>query len=188
MTATTFSTPLSASPAWTKISTATASSSATISFTGLSSSYITYMVEFSNVVVATNSVDFYAQFGTGGTPTYQTSSYYGMRIGGGSSTSNNGTGFTNAAQIMMNSSSAGFSLTTTAGAGLDGRFYISNPSQSTINHQCQWQIAYQSSGTESCQFVGGAEWRGTTAVTAIKFYMSSGNIASGTFTLYGLNP
>jgi len=171
---------------WIKVSTGTASSSATIAFTGLSNTYITYMVEFTNVVVASNGVNFYSQIGTGGTPTYATSAYYDCvygRSSGGSLITNNDA---NAAQIQLNSGSAGLPLTTAAGVGLDGRFYIANPSQATLNHQMEWKIAYQGSGTESVICDGGVEWRGTTAVTAIKFYMSSGNIASGTFTLYGL--
>jgi hypothetical protein len=175
-----------AAGAWTKVSTGTASSSASIVFTGLSNTYISYMVEFTNVVVASNTVDFYAVFGTGGTPTYQTSAYYGNTQGGSSSSGIATYNFSNAAQITINSNNSGLHLTTAAGAALDGRFYISNPSQSTVNHQCNWQVVYQGSGTETVQVPGGAEWRGTTAVTAIKFSMSSGNIASGIFTLYGL--
>ncbi len=177
-----------AAGAWTKISTGTASSSASIAFTGLSNSYIQYMVVMTNIIPASNAVSLYVQFGTGGTPTYQTSAYYDAQYGRTSGGSVITTNHANAAQALINADSAGSTLSTGAGAGLDGVFYISNPSQSSINHQAYWQAEYQGSGTESTSLNGGFEWRGTTAVTAVQFYMSSGNIASGIFTLYGLSP
>ena len=172
---------------WVAISTQTASNSPTISFTGLNSTYIKYMIVMNNVTPATNAVNFYAQFGTGGGPTYQNSAYnwvtYGRSSGGTVGTTNG----SNDTQMVINNNTSGFQLTTAAGAGFDCDFYIDNPSQSTLNHQGMWKYINRQSGSEMCTSDGGVEWAGTTAVTAIQFYMSSGNIASGTFTLYGLS-
>lgn len=185
MTASTFLTPLSAQPSWEKISTSTASSSATISFTGLSSSYIAYMIEITEMVVATNAVDFYAQFGTGGTPTYQTSSYNYASYGYATNTGTLSDAATGQSQIKLDNGAV--KLGTGTGRSYNATVILYNPSQSTLYHWLSYQANYlASNGTSYCGLTGNAAWASSTAVTAIKFYTSSGNISSGVFTLYGL--
>jgi len=169
---------------WVKISSASASTSASIAFTGLSSTYLQYKVELNGVTPDTNGVNFSAVFGTGAGPTYQTSAYYwsnsGYFEGVGTGTD---AGTNDASILLMNH---GVQLGTAAGNFYNGSVVLYNPSQSATYQSLFFDAVYLSTGSAHCPITGQGTWAASTAVTAIKFAMSSGNILAGTFTLYGL--
>lgn len=171
-----------------KISSQTASSSSTIDFTGLSSTYDNYFVYVTDLVPSTDDVSLYMRVGTGGGPTYASTNEYdwvaiaahtaGTEVVGGASS---------AAQIQVTpTGSATTNLGSNTGEALSGFFMIRNPAQATKYHTVDWQIGYFSSGAVPASGHGAGVFKSTTAVTAVRFLMSSGNIASGTFTLYGV--
>jgi len=159
-----------------KISSTVASSSATVSFTGLSSSYRDFLVVLSNVVPATDNVDFYMRTSTNNGSSYDSGAanyryaYYGTI-----------TSATTDTAIRLNGNTGNGTA-----EGVAGWVRIHNP-QSAAG-KCQ--VTYHTSTyvyTDSLYSITGAAYRDTAAdVDAIQFYFSSGNIASGTITLYGI--
>jgi hypothetical protein len=168
---------------WELISTATASSSSTIDFTGLSSTYAFYKVVYYDVLPVTNSVSFRIRLGTGGTPTYDTGNNYGWAYvfaqngasGGGGSATDSSINLVNAT-VSNNSQRA-----------IYGDVTIYNPSQSSTYHVIDYNFNMQNDTSALItRTLGQGTYRSTTAVTAIRLYFSSGNIASGVFKLYGI--
>ncbi len=168
---------------WDLISTATASSSSTIDFTDLSSTYAFYKIVYYDVLPVTNSVSFRIRVGTGGTPTYDTGNNYGWTYvyaqngasGGGGNTTDSSISLVNAT-VSNNSQRA-----------IYGDITIYNPSQTSTYHVIDYNFNMQNDTTALItRTLGQGTYRSTTAVTAIRLYFSSGNIASGVFKLYGI--
>jgi hypothetical protein len=170
------------------ISTQSASTSAQIDFTGLDNSYQVYFVQLDNIVPSTDNVTLNMRVGTGGTPTYDTGSNYawsgaavhtaGTEVNGGSSSATE-------MQIVPTGSNT-TNLGSSTGENLSGIVYFSNPSNSSLYKVASWKVGGFSAGALPMSCEGSGTYKSTTAVTAIRFLMSSGNIASGTFTLYGV--
>jgi hypothetical protein len=169
---------------WDLISTAIASSSATIDFTGLSSTYSKYVLVISNAVVATNNTAFWLRVGTGGTPTYQSgaSDYGWSRVFGAAGIAGN-TNTTADTKILIGSNGNQSNLATRS---FNCDISIFNPSQTTDNHPISYAGGYIDSAGSYVYQAGYGTYQSTTAVTAIRILSSSGNIASGTFKLYGI--
>lgn len=175
----------SAAISWVKIASATASNSATISFS-LPSGYSQFVIYYTGLVSASGSATvLYMQQGTGGTPTYQTSAYFWQQ------------NFTQGSSNFPKSSASdvGIAINDKEGATgtfnfIDGTLTIYNPTQTAIDHE------YSSSGTSKFTtgasvivrntFECGGESGTTTAATAVRFLFDVGNISTGTFIEYGL--
>lgn len=167
---------------WVLLSTATASSSATIDFTGLDATYTNYAVTINDLVPATNAAVLWIRIGTGATPTYQANAtdYRSQRFSAGNGGTTAPT--SQAAQIVVNATGNSASRDET-----NGIFYINNPSQTSQYHGIFWSGAQYFNVTPEVDiFFGGGFYQSTTAVTAVRFLMSSGNITSGTFKLFGI--
>lgn len=65
--------------------------------------------------------------------------------------------------------------------------YFFNPSTAGFNKQFQYSQFGVRAGSWT-NFWGGALRKSTAIVNAIQFFMNSGNLATGTFSLYGLEP
>lgn len=166
------------------VSTQTASGSADLRFTGLSATPNTYMMQCNGIVPA--ATDFAKiQVGTGGTPTWQTSSYaYTFAGAKGTGTADTG-GATGASAIHFNDNS--ISNAGTVGFGLT--VWINNVGSSTLQKPIFGN--YQFFNADTSVYASGSfggQWAGaTTALTAIRFIMNSGNITSGQCSLYSLS-
>jgi len=173
------SAPAGGGSAMTLISTLTASSSATLSWTGLSG-YSKYLLILQNIIPATNNTTLYLQFGTGSGPTYITSSYYWSVESIGISASSN-TGGSSVSQIGISSS------VVNSGTGLSGFAHITgmnSGSYAAVN----FHDFYVPGITSAVTYVGGGTQNtDTNAKTAIQIYMNSGNINTGTASLYGIS-
>jgi len=172
---------------WDLISTATASSSTTIDFTGLSSTYKTYKIIITDLIAATNTVNLLIRLGTGGTPTYDTGSNYGWAVAYLQSTSTTGAGI---GAVQGNLSDTSFrinsnSITNTSTKPVNGEITLYNPSQSSTFHALDSRLNFFENSLV-CQNWATALYKSSTPVTAIRLFMSSGNIASGTIQLYGI--
>lgn len=164
---------------------ATASTSAILEFTSIfSSSYDQYIIEFNNVLPATNNVTLYSQLGTGAGPTYITANY-GWQVNVFVNGSNAFVGNGSDAQALITTNNATYGISN-ASIGVGGSLWINGPNGSSNPAQGVGNVVYLSaSGTQ----VGSTytSWQQPAAIfTAIKFYMSSGNITSGTIRIYGL--
>jgi hypothetical protein len=168
----------------TLITTTTASLSATVDFTGLTSTYKDYVVIVNNSVPAT----------------YNAALYFRTSINNGSSYSSgatdyysSGTNFSNSiwnylavpdSQAYINASGQDNDATL---GGTSFTMTIVNPS-STSNKIMWYLTGFETGNSEVGAFTrGGSRNSITGAVNAIRFFYNSGNIKSGTFKLYGIS-
>ena len=161
----------------------TASSSATLDFTTfVSSTYDVYMFEFVNVLPATDAVDFLIRMGTGGGPTYDSGSNYDwshLFTYPATNSGVEGAGATTSIKVRA-------SVTNTT-LGVVGTARLYNPQSTSLQKAVTYDTtSYVGAVSAIVHDNGQGIYKSTTAVTAIRFLMSSGNIASGTIRAYGI--
>jgi hypothetical protein len=168
--------------AMTLISTQTASSSASISWTGLSG-YNHYMLIMDGIAPATGGLVFYVQVGTGAGPTYITSGY----------NTNSLAALGNGAPYNYASSTAGLIVTDFWNSGIRSTSYVSG--NITLNNMTNSKLAIgagivsyvdHTNNLFALTSVNGQSTGNTTAKTAVRILFDAGNIASGTASLYGI--
>jgi hypothetical protein len=163
-----------------------ASASAELAFTNfISSTYDEYIFEFVGIRPATDATDIRVEMGTGAGPTYDSASNYAYAW-----MSMNTTGGTSGG-APVGTPTTRWQVGGTVGIGnsanstLSGRLYLYNP-QATVHRRAVAHYAYvdPSNNPVVQSFTG--SWLSTTVATAIRFYMTSGNITSGTIRVYGV--
>lgn len=163
----------------------TASSSASLDFTSfISSTYDTYKIEVVELAPATDTASCVMSIGTGGGPTYDSGNNYEWAAVG-ETTAAAGWAFAGTTGV------AGLfpSMSNNAGYGIGHASLTVTGLQSTTHRKTfHGTIQYVTSIGPASRFgVWGAQWVTTgTAVTALRFSMTSGNIASGTIRIYGV--
>lgn len=169
---------------WVKISTATASSSSSIDFTGLSSTYRQYKIVIDAAVSGTDSVALWLR----------TSTNNGSSYDAGASDYAHGRFvllLNTAATIQAGADEADAQIVVSTGMGTateegySGTITIHNPSGAR-NCRIDYMGVTKTSTADYYFTNGGGARLATADVDAIRFLCSSGNIASGTFTLYGV--
>ena len=175
------------------ISQLTAANSASLVIsTGLT--YNNYYILMSNVVPVTNAASLYMYLSTNGGSTYLNS---GFGIGNGCSyAAYNSTTYTNVYQGPGSSTNPSFfylsgPLSNTAGQGLSGSFYLmdANPTFNGDDPNIVGNVTFDGSTSGAATMGIIAGFINNTAVAninAIKFAMSSGNISTGTISIYGV--
>jgi hypothetical protein len=167
------------------LATATASSSATVDFaTGIDSTYDEYELHFQNLIPATNAVNVHLRVSTNGGSTYVASgspyeSCYSQINTSGTSSPFGGSG-SNQIQLTgatSNSASAG---------GASGVIRIISPASTAVHKQFLFSINNRPSTSTLEVISGTGTYDATTAINAVRLFCSSGNIASGSFKLYGI--
>lgn len=165
------------------LSSQTASSSSAIAFTsGIDSTYREYEIAIDAAIPATDAVTFLMEVSVDGGSNWKTTGYLGgpatLNSGAGS-----GSGISTTAFFLSRASVVG----NTASCGWNGQVNIHAPS-ATGNKVFRCSGGYIVTGGAVFEHANGAAtYNGvTTAINAIRFRMSSGNIASGQFTLYGI--
>lgn len=169
--------------AWTLISTATAAASATINFTGLSSTYHAYAVIISNVIPATDTQTLFMRTSTDGGASYDAgASDYGWAMTHLDTTAVNFRGDTADSEIELTGTDQGNA------AGEHGALivYIINPS-AVQNCKIFYQNLFFTNATSLRSGYGSGYRAATADVDAIRFLYASGNISVGTFKLYGIS-
>ena len=182
-----------AAPTWinnglTLISTITATG-ASANFTGLSG-YNNYLILFNAVIAASATAGIFFTLGTGATPTYLTSNLYYNQVFTILSGSY-GLGYTVNNYNLSQGNSGSFRVTDNqeTGMGASGFIIMSNFNNSK-NFSFNSKMQYLVPGTN---LLGYSETYGfipsnTTTKTAIKFFTDgSGNLSSGTISLYGIS-
>jgi hypothetical protein len=165
------------------LSTQTASSSATIDFTSfISATYKNYFVVFDNVLPATTNTALWLRTSTNNSTFDSGASDY-QYIGTGLSTAAGAQNpvSTGAAQVATSLEQVG-----NAGAGISGTMYLYNLDNTARNKIFTYDVGYQASGGDYVRVSGMGVRASTGDIDAIRFLMSSGNIASGTFKLFGI--
>jgi hypothetical protein len=171
---------------WELISSATASSSSSIDFTGLSSTYFAYKIVASNVVPASDTVDLYFRTSTDGGSTYDSGAsdyaYAALAMLASSSPSNAAVGDNARAEINVTAST---SLGSGTNESIDMELTIFNPS-GTGHTRVLYQTFVNTSAPAYESAYGAGVRLSAADVDAVRFVLSSGNIASGEFRLYGI--
>ncbi len=162
------------------IQTQTASSSTALNFTtGITSTYNTYLIVFSNVVPATSTDFLKFLVSTNGGSSYLATGYLsGENVYSfNSATGTNANGTTS---VFMSGS-----LSTTAGFGTSGIIWcydLTNGSQPMFSGQS----AYRSSTGGTLTLANLVATNTSTTINALQFVMSTGNISTGTISIYGI--
>lgn len=166
-----------------------ASASAALNFTTwYSSLYDEYIIELINVVPATNNVDGAMHMSTDGGATYDTTNLYTNSILVFNSTGQAVTGHPTTAPTSAFLVRNVAEINNLAAYGLNGTVHLFNPGSATVFKRIQGQYSY-GSGTapvllQTIQYMG--SYQNATAVNALRFLFTGGNIASGTIRIYGV--
>lgn len=177
------SSPAASGSGYVLISSATASSSANISFTGLSSTYFAYKIIMQNVAPATDNVSVFLRTSSNNGVSYDggASDYsYGRVQASHSGGTVSGNGITSTSEIVFFGSQGN-----AANETIYGEVTIVNPSATSY---CGIIFSIQYVNTSSLSFAafGSGKRLSSSAVDAIQFSCGSGNIATGNFKLYGI--
>lgn len=189
---TSWTTPSTPATGWVPIKTVTASNSTTVDFVNgsggvvLDGTYKAYKVIGSSIVSVSNSVALYFRISTDGGSSYETTNAYSYAgiFRKASNTTVTGTNLNPGDQVNL---TAGDTIGTTTASGANFELTLYNPAASSPQGRISWSTGFVNAGGEGSFSTGAASL--TTAsidIDAIRFLMSSGNISSGTFTLYGL--
>lgn len=166
------------------ILTKTASSSATIDFTDLPAGFKAFEFVISGLAPATDGADFWIRTsnGTGGAPSFDAgaSDYSWCWFNSNDAAGSGADGNTSTTRIIVMTG-----LGNAANELSAYRVRIYNPSAAQFCH-----INYSGTSTNTAgvfrQNTGGGRRKSAAAVNAIRFMMDTGNIATGSFTIYGM--
>ena len=174
----------SVSGAMVLLETQTASASATIDFTtGIDSTYSHYKMVLIDVISANDTVGLYFRISQSstflsGSTDYQYANDFYRSDGAGT-----GAGSTGAAQILLNAGSLG----TGTDESLNGEITFFNPAGTAERKRLISDLVALTEAPVFQAMKAIGEFKlNTTAVDGFRFLMSSGNIASGVFKLYGI--
>lgn len=163
---------------WYLIQTQTASNVASLTFTtGITTAYSNFMVVWSGVVPVTNTQILEMQVSTNGGSSYiatgYTTGFNRSPYNSNTLTNNNSTTYVILSGTVAN----------TAGIGTSGTLYCYNFNNGNTQAYSGTAL-YNAAGTTTIGFIGGTG-PGTTTVNALQFIFASGNISTGTISLYG---
>ena len=172
------------------LSTQTASNSASIEFTsGIDSTYKEYVFDLTNIVPVTDNVDFKFEISIDAGSSYgvsQTTTNF-------SAIHNEDDGYAALSyQAGMDLANSTNPQTITWGntpnndGSLSGEVHLFNPSSTTYVKNWYLRTQQKSTNPRSQDQYAAGYVESTSAVTGIKFIMSSGNISAGTFKMYGI--
>jgi hypothetical protein len=163
----------------------TASSSTSLDFTNcISSTYDTYEIHLVGVVPASGGVTLDVRYSTNGGSSYDSTAIYDENewrfangVGSGGGGSSGGT------SIPLGRSDT---LSASTNYGLHGKLTLHVLNNASKYPTLFGALSFFSNGSALTEHVTNAVYKSTTSINAIRFLMSSGNIASGTIRCYGL--
>jgi hypothetical protein len=172
------------------LSTQTASNSSEITFTsGIDSTYDVYMFKFINIQSGDENGDFAFQVDTGTNTNYNqtiTSTFFDAYH----TESDSATDLRYLADRDQAQGSSLQPLTVLSSGGSDecenGTLHLYNPSSTTFVKHFMSRFAGMITGTYAGDQFSAGYINTTTAITRIKFALTSGNITSGTIKMYGV--
>ena len=158
------------------VSSQTASTSASIIFNNLPTGYASFLLTWSNVVADTSTdvlyLNFSANNGSSFTSFIDANVFYSLY---------NSSSYTNSyspTQLLLTS---GLNTTNTA----NGYIYVYNINVAVSCHVCGQGAWYDNTNSATALGIYGGRIA-LTSVNAFRFMMSTGNISTGTFNLYGV--
>jgi hypothetical protein len=169
------------------ISTQTASSSASLQFTNLPTSYNTLFLNCTSLLTSGGYSTIYLYVGESSGPTWETTAHY---TEGYYESLINGSGGANYSGDILTSSDVFHGLIgtgTSSAVPISFKAYIDNVGSSSVYKNVTWN-AMAGAPSQWFGFVGWSNWNNdTNPITGLEVLPSAGNIASGTCSLYGLN-
>lgn len=172
--------------AWTLISTAVASASATLDITGLDSTYDTYAVAFADLVPATNAVKPYFRVGDSGGIDTGAGDYVGVAnsLLQTETTGQLIVGNSGDPQLRLHGNN---SVGSTAGEGFGGILYINRPGDGSTKPLFTFNVSSLNSSGVGQTTTGGGTRAAVITLDRVQFLFSAGNIASGRMTVWGIS-
>ena len=176
--------------AWTFISKSTASTSANVSFTsGIDSTYGTYVFTLNNIHPGSDEMDILVNFSIDGGSNYNVTKT-GSNFNAYHNEGDSATALTYHPGHDIVQSTAGNVIAYDTGNDNDqassGYLYLFNPSSTTfVKHFQSCMSATHTSDYQNNYFSAGYG-NTTSAINAVQFSMSSGNIDAGDICLYGI--
>jgi len=172
---------------WELISSATASSDATIEFNNLSSAYSEYLVVMAGVVPVTDATHLFLRMSTDNGSTFHvgaTDYRYACVSSQSNATTLSGATGTSAGTTEIRITRETMDIDV-AHVNFNCNLWLYDPmdAQSTF---CNWTLAHERSGATMTFTSGAGQRYAAGAVDAIQFLCSSGSIESGEFYLYGM--
>ena len=169
------------------IGTAVASGSASLTVTGLDSTYDTYCIALSDVVPATDGVHGWFRVGDSSGVDYGSTDYgwsiSSFQIDNTSHGSHTHEDNSDAQIVTTNPNNA---VGNAAGEGMGATIYIHRPGDGTTNVGITGMgVSYRNDG-ESCYQHFGGDRRAVITLDRVQFLWSSGNVATGRMTVWGL--
>ena len=152
---------------------------ASVTLTGIDSTYDVYMVKINKLEGNTDVQDVHLRFTTSGTA--DTSSNYDRA----SKELRADTSFGNVSGVNSSNVALG-DIGTGTGEQLNAVLYLFNFNNASEYSFCTYETSYLTSTPNLRGRQGGAVLTVAQATDGVNLYMASGNIDSGTFTLYGL--
>ena len=170
---------------WVLIDTKTASTSASVQFTtGITTKFTRYAFVFSNVTLATNQAGLLIQLSTNGGSSYLNTGYISSVFGGSGAAGTAGSTST-AGYLLSLSGANGYPSNASFGQG-SGIIYdlTTGGTPQMTAHTC-----HPNTGAANTLITNGCVANGPSATTAnaLQFIATSGNITTGTFSLYGIS-
>lgn len=185
------STPAAGSGAMTLLSTLTASSSTSVDFTStfITTTYKNYRIIIDDLVFATDDANLTVRVSEDNGSTIKSTAgdyvYSGVRTDTNASSTGFGSIVGTAIALVPSSGS------NAASYAYNGVIDIYNPSTSGRYKYFNWQVSYHGGASVTNLFTtasgGGAYVDTTNAVNFIQLLANTGNLASGTFKLYGIS-
>jgi hypothetical protein len=163
------------------LSTVTASASTTVDIEDtFSSTYDSYVLEIAGLTKSANSGLKVRMKISGAYVTSGTYSYHTIYSGPTNTAADSGQSAVTTLDIVP------VGMGTASSTSLDLTIHIKNPTSTTLAKQFYYTGVGQDSTPSLIMVSGAAQNTGTGALTGIRFYGGAGNIASGTFRLYGI--
>ena len=177
----------------TLLQTQTASSSASISFTSnIDSTYPIYLFKFINIHPATDGAEFTINFSTDSGSNYNVAKTTTFFVAyNAESESSSGLTYIDSLDIAQGTGVANifYNVGNENDESASGTLHLFNPSSTTfVKHFMSTFNVYNNSGSNgnSVQVDVAGYGNTTSAIDAVQFAMSSGNIDSGTIKMYGV--
>tara|TARA_R100000655_G_scaffold6867_1_gene19212 strand:- start:2216 stop:2731 length:516 start_codon:yes stop_codon:yes gene_type:complete len=159
--------------------TTVSSATASVTLTGIDSTYNVYQVVINNVQSVDDNVGVYIRVTTSGTADSDSEYDFAKKVIRADSSFGNESN-TNQDKTILGS------IGTATGETTNGIFYCYNFNNASEFSFATFEMSYRNASGSLKGDAGGFVHTVAEANDGVNFFMQSGNIASGTFTLYGL--
>ena len=171
------------------ISTTTASSSSTVSITGLDSTYKEYIIKIINAHPSIDDSRLVMQGSTDSSNYGVTMTSTAFRAYNYEDDSNRGLGYQTSADVAQGTGFTRIGILASGGDNdecCSGEFHIFDPSNTTFVKHFISRMSEAGAEPRAVDGYAAGYFNTTSAITAIQFKFDQGNVDAGTFKLYGV--